>query len=242
MNIMKFENDHDFARTGSGLIVSLLQSKPKAVLGLATGSSPLGVYAELIEMYRKKLVNFAKATTFNLDEYVGLPSGHSQSYRSFMNQHLFDHINIDINNTYVPNGNAENLQQECESYEKLLEDLGPVDLQLLGIGSNGHIGFNEPDISLTSKTHVVDLLEETRQANARFFNSIDEVPKQAITMGIGSIMKAKQIVLLVRGEEKAEAIYRAVEGPITTECPASLLQSHHNVMVLVDKGAGKWLK
>lgn len=242
MNILKFNNDKDFVRTGSGLIVSLLQSNPKAVLGLATGSSPLGVYAELIEMYRQKLVSFFKSTTFNLDEYVGLPTSHSQSYRSFMNHYLFDHIDVDVKNTYMPNGNAIDLQQECRSYEKLLEDCGPVDLQLLGIGSNGHIGFNEPDISLTSRTHVVDLLEETRQANARFFNSIDEVPKQAITMGIGNIMKAKQIVLLVRGEEKAEAIYRAVEGPITTECPASLLQSHPNVVVLVDEGAGKWLK
>lgn len=242
MNILKFQHEEDFAATGANLIASLLQSNPRAVLGLATGSSPLGVYAKLVEMHRKGNVSFAKASSYNLDEYVGLPADHPQSYRSFMNEHLFSHIDIDLSRTHVPNGNAPDLAAECLAYDKLLEDNGPVDLQILGIGSNGHIGFNEPDASLSSGTHVVDLLEETREANARFFEKLEDVPRQAVTMGIGGILKAKQIVLLVRGEEKAEAVRQALEGPITTQCPASLLQSHPNVVVLLDEGAAKWLK
>lgn len=242
MNILKFHSDEDFVQTGASLIVSLLQSNPKAVLGLATGSSPVGVYARMIDMYRKGLVSFSKATTFNLDEYIGLPDNHPQSYRSFMNEQLFNHIDINPNQTYIPNGNAVDMEAECLAYEKKLDEYGPVDLQILGIGSNGHIGFNEPDANLSSKTHVVDLLEDTREANARFFDSLEDVPRQAITMGIGSILKAKQILLLARGAGKAEAIRNAVEGPITTQCPASLLQSHPNVIVLVDEGAGQWLQ
>ncbi|MHA6534612.1 glucosamine-6-phosphate deaminase [Paenibacillus sp. BAC0078] len=242
MNILKFKNDEDFAQTGANLIVSLLQSNPKAVLGLATGSSPIGVYAKLVEMHRKGIVSFAKASSFNLDEYVGLPGDHPQSYRSFMNKQLFNHIDIDLAKTHIPNGNAADLDAECIAYDKLLEEDGPVDLQLLGIGSNGHIGFNEPDASLSSGTHVVDLLQETLDANARFFDSQEDVPRKAVTMGIGGILKARQIVLLVRGEEKAEAVKNALEGPITTQCPASLLQSHPNVVVLLDEGAAKWLK
>lgn len=242
MNILKFRNAEDFAQSGANLIVSLLQSNPRAVLGLATGSSPVGVYAKLVELHRKGIVSFAKATTFNLDEYVGLPVDHPQSYRSFMNGQLFHHIDINLARTHVPDGNAADLEAECLAYDKMLEDQGPVDLQILGIGSNGHIGFNEPDASLSSGTHVVDLLDETLEANARFFDSLEDVPKRAVTMGIGGILKARQIVLLVRGEEKAEAVKNALEGPITTQCPASLLQSHPNVVVLLDEGAAKWLK
>lgn len=242
MNILKFHSDEDFVQTGASLIVSLLQSNPKAVLGLATGSSPVGVYARLIEMHRKGLVSFSKATSFNLDEYIGLPVNHPQSYRSFMNEQLFNHIDINPDQTHIPNGNAADMEAECLAYDKKLDEYGPVDLQILGIGSNGHIGFNEPDASLNSKTHVVELLEDTREANARFFDSLEDVPRQAITMGIGSILKAKQILLLARGASKAEAIRNAVEGPITTQCPASLLQSHPNVIVLVDEEAGQWLK
>ncbi|MNI27991.1 Glucosamine-6-phosphate deaminase 1 [compost metagenome] len=242
MNVLKFRSEEDFVETGANLIVSLLQSNPKAVLGLATGSSPVGVYAKLVEMHRKGLVSFTKASSYNLDEYVGLPEDHPQSYRSFMNEHLFKHIDIDPARTHVPNGNAPDLAAECTAYDRMLEDNGPVDLQILGIGSNGHIGFNEPDASLSSGTHVVDLLAETREANARFFDKLDDVPRQAVTMGIGGILKARQIVLLVRGEEKAEAVRNALEGPITTQCPASLLQSHPNVVVLLDEGAAKWLK
>lgn len=199
MNILKFHSDEDFVQTGANLIASLLQSNPKAVLGLATGSSPVGVYAKLVEMHQKGLVSFSKATSFNLDEYIGLPVDHPQSYRSFMNEQLFNHIDIDPGQTHIPNGNAADMEAECLAYDKMLEENGPVDLQILGIGSNGHIGFNEPDANLSSKTHVVDLLEDTREANARFFDSLDEVPRQAITMGIGGILKARQILLLVRG-------------------------------------------
>ncbi|MDT3428342.1 glucosamine-6-phosphate deaminase [Paenibacillus forsythiae] len=241
MNIFKFTNDEDFVQTGANLVASLLHSNPKAVLGLATGSSPIGVYERLVQMHRKGLVSFSKASSYNLDEYVGLPVEHPESYRSFMNKHLFDHVDIDLSRTHVPNGNAKDLEAECLAYDRMLESEGPVDLQILGIGSNGHIGFNEPDASLSSGTHVVDLLPETREANARFFPSIADVPRQAITMGVGSILKARQILLLVRGAEKAEAIRNAVKGPITTQCPASLLQSHPNVVVLLDEGAGQWL-
>ncbi|MEK5061572.1 glucosamine-6-phosphate deaminase [Paenibacillus shunpengii] len=239
MNIWTFEHEHDLNATGAGIIAALLQSKRKAVLGLATGSSPVGIYKELIQMYSKGLVSFAQASSFNLDEYVGLPEDHPQSYRSFMNEQLFNHIDMNMNLTHVPNGNATDLTAECAHYEQLVNDHGPVDIQLLGIGHNGHIGFNEPGASLTSGTHVVDLKDETRKANARFFDSPSDVPKQAMTMGVGSILKAKQILLVARGEDKAEIIRTALTGPITTECPASLLQCHPNVIVLLDRGAGR---
>ncbi|MCK6076139.1 glucosamine-6-phosphate deaminase [Paenibacillus silvae] len=242
MNIRIFENEEDLNATGAGLIASLLQTKPRAVLGLATGSSPVGIYKQLIAMYQKGLVSFAQASSFNLDEYVGLPTEHRESYRSFMNEQLFHHIDMDLSRTNVPNGEASDLAEECAGYERRLEDCGPVDLQLLGIGHNGHIGFNEPGTELTGRTHVVDLKEETRKANARFFDSIDEVPAQAITMGVGSILKAKQILLIARGEEKAEIIREAFMGPITTSCPASLLQCHPNVVVLLDRAAGRLVR
>ncbi|GIP45552.1 glucosamine-6-phosphate deaminase [Paenibacillus sp. J45TS6] len=241
MNIRTFDQEKELNTTGAELIASLLQSKPKAVLGLATGSSPVGIYNELIDMYNRGLVSFASASSFNLDEYVGLPVNHPESYRSFMNEKLFNHVDIKLENTHVPDGNAPDLDAECAHYEQLLNDHGPVDLQLLGIGHNGHIGFNEPGVSLTGSTHVVDLKEETLKANARFFPSIDDVPKQAITMGVASILKAKQIVLIARGEDKAEIIRTALTGPITTECPASLLQCHPNVTVLLDRGAGRFM-
>ncbi len=242
MNIRIFENEEDLNATGSGLIASLLQTKPRAVLGLATGSSPVGIYKQLITLYQKGLVSFSQASSFNLDEYVGLPTEHRESYRSFMNEQLFKHIDIDIARTQVPDGQAADLEQECNSYEQRLDDRGPVDLQLLGIGHNGHIGFNEPGTELTGRTHVVDLKDETRKANARFFDSIDEVPAQAITMGVGTILKAKQILLIARGEEKAEIIREAFMGPITTACPASLLQCHPNVVVLLDRAAGRLVR
>lgn len=242
MNIRIFENEEDLNATGAGLIASLLQTKPRAVLGLATGSSPVGIYKQLITLYQKGLVSFSQASSFNLDEYVGLPTEHRESYRSFMNEQLFNHIDVDISRTHVPDGQAADLEQECNSYEQRLDDRGPVDLQLLGIGHNGHIGFNEPGTELTGRTHVVDLKDETRKANARFFDSIDEVPAQAITMGVGTILKAKQILLIARGEEKAEIIREAFMGPITTACPASLLQCHPNVVVLLDRAAGRLVR
>lgn len=241
MNIKIFDQEKELNTTGAELIASLLQSKSKAVLGLATGSSPVGIYNELIDMYNRGLVSFANASSFNLDEYVGLSVNHPESYRSFMNNKLFNHVDIKLENTHVPDGNAVDLDAECTHYEQLLNNHGPVDLQLLGIGHNGHIGFNEPGASLTGGTHVVDLKAETLKANARFFPSIDDVPKQAMTMGVASILKAKQIVLIARGEDKAEIIRTALTGPITTECPASLLQCHPNVIVLLDRGAGRFM-
>ncbi|UNK19777.1 glucosamine-6-phosphate deaminase [Paenibacillus sp. N3/727] len=242
MNIYIFENEEGFVQTAANQITSLLNTNPYAKLGLATGSTPVPLYAKLIEMHRQGLVSFAGATTYNLDEYVGLPENHAESYRTFMNEKLFNHIDINIAQTHVPNGNAADLEEECRSYDQMMEQNGPIDLQLLGIGHNGHIGFNEPGDVLTSGTHVAPLQEKTRTANARFFPSIDDVPTHSVTMGVGSIMKARQIMLLIRGEDKAEIAQRALTGPITTECPASLLQCHPNVIVLLDQGAGRFFK
>lgn len=242
MNIYTFKTDEGFVKTAAGIIAGLVNTKPRAKLGLATGSTPVGLYGKLIEMHNEGLVSFSHVTTYNLDEYVGLPENHKESYRTFMNEKLFNHVDINIEQTHVPNGNAEDLEAECRRYDLMLEENGPVDLQLLGIGHNGHIGFNEPEDSLTPGTHVAPLQDKTREANARFFNSIDEVPTHAITMGIASIMKARQILLLIRGEDKAEIAREALTGPITTSCPASLLQAHPNVTVLLDNGAGRYFQ
>ncbi|GIO98836.1 MULTISPECIES: glucosamine-6-phosphate deaminase [Paenibacillus] len=241
MNIYTFSDEEQFVQTAANQISSLLHTNPRATLGLATGSTPVGLYNKLIEMNRQGLVSFAQTTTYNLDEYVGLPENHPESYRTFMNEKFFNHVDIQIERTHVPNGNATNPEEECLNYDKMLEEFGPVDLQLLGLGHNGHIGFNEPGESLSGGTHVVELQEKTRNANARFFPTLDDVPTHAITMGVATILKARQILLLVRGEDKAEIVHRALKGPITTECPASLLQCHPNVVVLLDQGAGRLL-
>ncbi|MFE0558206.1 glucosamine-6-phosphate deaminase [Paenibacillus lautus] len=241
MNIYTFSDEEQFVQTAANQISSLLHTNPRATLGLATGSTPVGLYNKLIEMNRQGLVSFAQTTTYNLDEYVGLPENHPESYRTFMNEKFFNHVDIQIERTHVPNGNATNPEEECLNYDKMLEEFGPVDLQLLGLGHNGHIGFNEPGESLSGGTHVVELQEKTRHANARFFPTLDDVPTHAITMGVATILKARQILLLVRGEDKAEIVHRALKGPITTECPASLLQCHPNVVVLLDQGAGRLL-
>ncbi|CAM3001068.1 glucosamine-6-phosphate deaminase [Paenibacillus sediminis] len=240
MNIKIFDTNEELDQVGGNIIASLVQTKPHAVLGLATGSTPIGIYEQLIFLFKKGLLDFSQVTAFNLDEYVGLPEGHPETYRTFMNKRLYSHININMNRTHIPNGDAPDLEAECRRYDSMLAGGTQIDLQLLGLGHNGHIGFNEPDHALSSGTHVVDLKEETRKANARFFSSIDEVPNQAITMGVGSILKAKMIMLVVRGESKAEIAHQALTGPITTELPASLLQTHPNVVVLLDKGAGKY--
>ncbi|GGA36012.1 glucosamine-6-phosphate deaminase [Paenibacillus physcomitrellae] len=240
-NIIKAQNEEQFNDIGAGIVASLLQSNPKALLGLATGSSPVGVYGRLVELYKEGSVSFAQAQSYNLDEYVGLPSDHPESYRRFMNEKLFNLVDILPENTHVPMGSSPDPEKAAAEYTELLQQAGRLDLQILGVGLNGHIGFNEPASELHGFTHVVTLDESTRQANARFFSSIDEVPTQAITMGIASILHAKQILLLVRGAEKAEVISRALNGPVTTHCPASLLQTHPNVIVLVDQEAGRLL-
>ncbi|WP_027093144.1 glucosamine-6-phosphate deaminase [Cohnella thermotolerans] len=239
MNVLIFDSNEKLNEAGANIITGLVQTNPRAVLGLATGGTPVGVYEQIVKDYKRGLVSFRGVTSFNLDEYVGLPVDHPESYRSYMNHHLFRHIDIPAEQTHIPNGNAEDPEAECRRYDELIAEAGQIDLQLLGLGHNGHIGFNEPAHALIRGTHVVDLAEETRRANARFFNSIDEVPKQAMTMGVGTILKAKTILLIVRGADKAEIVHRALTGPITTDCPASLLQTHPHLVVLLDREAGR---
>lgn len=238
LNIIKVNSEQQFNETGAGIIASLLQTNPRAILGLATGGTPVGVYQKLVELYREGLVSFKQASSYNLDEYVGLPENHSESYRRFMDEKLFSQIDIPIENTHVPSGNSE---QAAEEYTKLLEKAGQIDLQLLGLGHNGHIGFNEPGENLHGPTHIVELDDLTRQANARYFPSIEDVPTHAVTMGIGTILQAKQILLMAKGADKAEIVAKALKGPITTQCPASLLQTHPNVVVVLDQAAGRLL-
>jgi glucosamine-6-phosphate deaminase len=240
MNVLTFKSNQELNEAGAGIIVGLIQTNPRSVLGLATGSTPVGIYEELVKAYQKGLVSFKYATSFNLDEYAGLPAGHPESYVSYMNDHLFRHIDLPAGQSHIPDGAAPDLEAECGRYNRLLEEAKQIDLQILGIGHNGHIGFNEPDHALNSGTHVVKLKESTRQANARFFPSIDDVPTHALTMGVGTILKAKTILLIVRGQDKAEVVHQALTGPITTEIPASLLQTHPNLVVLLDAEAGRY--
>ncbi|MBP3961490.1 glucosamine-6-phosphate deaminase [Paenibacillus lignilyticus] len=242
MNVLTFDSQEKFNEAGANIITSLVQTNPHAVLGLATGGTPVGIYEQIVKDYKRGLVSFRGITSFNLDEYVGLPSNHSESYRTYMQEHLFDHVDLQPEQTHIPNGNAPDPEAECRSYDELIERVGPIDLQLLGIGHNGHIGFNEPAHALLRGTHIVELAEETRKANARFFDQPAQVPRQAITMGVGTILQAKMIVLAVRGADKAEIVHRALIGPITTECPASLLQTHPHLVVLLDEAAGKQVK
>jgi glucosamine-6-phosphate deaminase len=223
-------------------IALMVISKPAAVLGLATGSTPLGAYRRLIEMRQQRNFTFRDTTTFNLDEYVGLDPSHPASYRCFMDENLFQHLDLRIHQTFVPIGNAPNLMAECESYEKRIADAGGIDLQLLGIGTDGHIGFNEPGSSLSSRTRVKTLTEQTRRDNARFFNSLADVPTSAITMGIGSILQTRRVLLLATGAGKAEAVRSAVEGPLTASVPASALQLHADATIVVDDAAGSRLE
>lgn len=241
MNLLTFPSEAELNAAAAGLIAGLVQTKPDAVLGLATGSTPLGIYKELISSYRKKLVSFRRVTTFNLDEYVGLAPDHPQSYKSYMKHHLFDHIDLKPENTHIPDGTAARPEDECARYDALLAAAGRIDLQLLGIGHNGHIGFNEPERSLSFGTHVVRLAERTRAANARFFASPGEVPTHAITMGVGAILHARTILLIAKGADKADILHQALAGDITTECPASLLRLHPRLIVMADQEAGRRL-
>ncbi|NBD26064.1 glucosamine-6-phosphate deaminase [Paenibacillus glycinis] len=240
MQLKMFETTSELDRYAAQLFADALKEKPASTLGLATGSTPVGIYEKMIELYQQGDISFKYATTFNLDEYVGLTADHEQSYARFMNRHLFAHIDLPAGQTHLPQGTADDLAAECANYDRMLEERA-VDIQLLGLGHNGHIGFNEPDRELQSGTHIVELEQATREANARFFASIDDVPTQAITMGVGSILKAESILLVVKGSDKAGILKQALQGPITTECPASLLQTHKNVTVLVDREAGRLL-
>lgn len=242
MRLMITESYEELSKAAAEEFAKVIKEKPNAVLGLATGGSPVGMYKELIKMYEKNELDFSKVTTVNLDEYIGLNPEHNQSYRHFMSENLFNHININIANTFVPNGLADNLEVECKEYDKKIMELGGIDIQLLGVGNNGHIAFNEPDEQLSAGTHVISLTENTIEANSRFFENINDVPKKAITMGLGGIMKAKKIILIASGESKAEAIKGLFSGKITTDNPASMLQMHRDVTVIVDKEAAKLIK
>jgi len=232
MKLINASDYFDLSRKTANIISAQVILKPNCVLGLATGSTPVGTYKQLIEWYQKGDLDFSEVTTINLDEYCGLSPENPQSYRWFMNTYFFDQINISKEKTFIPNGMAPNLESECRRYDNLIDFLGGIDLQLLGIGCNGHIGFNEPDTSFEKKTHLVSLDESTIQANARFFNSKSAVPKQAITIGIKTIMQAKKVILIANGPKKLDIIQKAVNGPVTPEVPASILQFHPDFTVI----------
>lgn len=237
MKIYKAKDYKDMSRKAANIISAQVIMKPNCVLGLATGSTPIGTYDQLVEWYNKGDLDFSEVTTVNLDEYKGLPRTNDQSYYYFMHQHLFDRVNIDPERTNVPNGMEPDAEKECGRYEELIRSLGGVDLQLLGLGHNGHIGFNEPGEAFEKETHCVDLTESTIEANKRFFASADDVPKQAYTMGIKTIMQAKKILIVANGENKADIVERAFFGPVTPEVPASILQLHNDVTLVGDEAA-----
>ena len=232
MKIIRAKDYADMSRKAANTISAQVILKPNSVLGLATGSSPVGTYKQLIDWYNKGDIDFSQITTVNLDEYVGLAGDHEQSYRYFMNTNLFDHINIDKARTFVPNGMAEDMDAECERYEDLIRSLGGVDLQLLDIGHDGHIGFNEPSTAFETTTHCVELNKMTIKANARFFGSEDKVPTHAVTMGIKTIMQAKKILLIANGADKKEIMEKAFFGPVMPSVPASILQMHPDLTIV----------
>lgn len=232
MKIIKATTYQDMSRKAANIISAQVILHPHSVLGLATGSSPIGTYDQLVEWYHKGDLDFSEVTTINLDEYCGLGPENEQSYRYFMNHHLFDHVNIDKSRTHVLNGLAADPAAECARYDELIQSVGGIDLQLLGLGHDGHIGFNEPSVAFEKTTHCVTLDQRTIEANARFFASADEVPKQAITMGIKSIMQAKKILLIVSGKDKREILHQSLYGPVTPQIPASILQLHPNLTVV----------
>lgn len=240
MKIKIVENYDEMSWTAAEEIAQVLQQNPQAVLGLATGSTPLGVYRLLAQFCRQNKLSFRQVRTVNLDEYVGLGRNDEQSYVSFMYQNLFDKIDLPAQNAHLPNGLAENLQNECERYRILLQH-NRQDVQILGLGRNGHIGFNEPDSPFSGTTHLVNLAESTIKDNSRFFNNPSQMPTQAITMGISEIMRAKKILLLASGKNKAEAVFRMAKGPVSESCPASALQRHENCTVIIDKAAASLL-
>ena len=242
MKIYVTEDYQAMSRKAANILSAQVILKPTSVLGLATGSTPVGMYKQLITWYEKGDLDFSQVKTVNLDEYVGLEPTHEQSYRRFMQVNFFDHININPANTNVPDGLAADPAGECAWYNEVIRKMGGVDLQVLGMGRNGHIGFNEPGNAFELETHVVDLTESTIEANARFFASRDDVPRQAMTMGIKSIMMAKKILLMASGEGKAEALRLALTGPVTPEVPASILQLHPYVTLVADKAAASKLE
>ena len=232
----------EMSRIAAKIIAAQIILKPDCVLGLATGSTPVGAYENLVEWYKQGDLDFSQVTSVNLDEYKGLSGDNDQSYRYFMNKNLFDHVNIDKSRTFVPNGLEPDSEKASKEYDAIIESVGGVDLQLLGIGHNGHIGFNEPADELCKGTHCVDLTASTIEANKRFFEKEEDVPRQAYTMGIGTIMKAKKILLVASGADKAEIIAKSLTGPVTPQVPASILQFHNDVTVVCDEAAFSKLK
>ena len=234
------DTEERIAELAAQRYVQLLNAKPDAILGYATGSTPLGLYAELIRLNKAGKFSYAKATSFNLDEYAGLDGSHDQSYRYFMNHNLFDHVDIRKDHTFVPSG-LDLSAETAAAYDKAIEEAGGIDLQLLGIGNNGHIGFNEPGTPFGSITHLVELTESTRQANSRFFKSIDDVPTHAVTMGIRTVMNAKSVILMAIGKAKAPIMKETLQGPVTEQVPASVLQLHPDVEFYLDYDAASLL-
>jgi glucosamine-6-phosphate deaminase len=237
MKIYKAKDYNDMSRKAANIISAQIIMKPDCVLGLATGSTPIGAYKQLVEWYRKGDLDFSEVTTVNLDEYKGLNRENPQSYYYFMNENLFDHVNIDKSRTFLPDGMEADSEKACADYNATIARVGGVDLQLLGLGHNGHIGFNEPGTAFEKETHCVDLTERTIQANTRFFQSETEVPRQAYTMGIKTIMSAQRILVVVSGEDKADTVRDAFFGPVTPAVPASILQLHNNVTIVADEAA-----
>ena len=232
----------ELSREAARLVARRLLERPDLVLALPTGDTPIGMYRELVRLHREGLVDFSRATTFNLDEYLGIPPDHPQSFKSYMRQHLWDHVNLRKENVHIPSSLPKNPDQECAHYESLIQEAGGIDLAVLGLGTNGHIGFNEPGTPFESLTHVAELSEETRKREAQAFGGLEHVPTQAITMGIKTIMLAREVLLLVSGEEKREALFRALTGAISLEVPGSVLQLHHALTVLSDRAAASLLK
>lgn len=237
MKIIKAKDYNDMSRKAANIISAQIIMKPSCVLGLATGSTPIGTYAQLVEWYKKGDLDFSEVTTVNLDEYKGLDRNNEQSYYYFMNDNLFSKVNIDLARTFLPDGTEPDSDKACADYNKIIADVGGVDLQLLGLGHNGHIGFNEPGMAFEAETHCVNLTESTMKANQRFFASMEDVPKQAYTMGIKTIMQAKKILVVISGEDKAAIVKEAFFGPITPAVQASVLQLHNDVTIVADEAA-----
>lgn len=240
MNIIIEKNYEDVSKKAFEVMIKVIKDNPNAVIGLATGTTPLGLYSLLIKDHKENKTSYKNIKTVNLDEYVGLDINNTQSYIYFMRENLFKHLDIDFNNTHIENGTAENPEEECVRYNNLLKTM-QQDIQLLGIGSDGHIAFNEPGASFESETHIENLTESTIKDNSRLFNNISEVPTKAYTMGLKNIMDAKQILLIANGKNKAQAVYNMIKGPVTEEVPASILQRHPNCIVILDEEAGSLL-
>lgn len=241
MRIVIVKDYDEMSSKAARSLSSQVTLKPDSVLGLATGSTPIGTYKELINLYNKREIDFKSIKTFNLDEYYGIDKNNEQSYHYFMMNNLFKHINVPLENVNIPNGNAKNIEEECVRYESAIKKEGGIDIQILGIGANGHIGFNEPNVNFETRTHLVTLDERTIEANSRFFKGKDSVPKKAISMGIKTIMDSRRILLIASGEEKAEAVEKTIKGKVDPKVPASILQLHKDVTFIIDKAAASRL-